>query len=514
MNQIKKLENYLKEQLLSFKITGDILTIDNKDFYIVSDDTNVFEVNLPEEYEEQVEEYVYEFCGRWYTQKFGEEPSLSELKYKGEAVQKLPIKSFLGIHSGYELMNGVGLYKEWVKKAKFLGIETLGICEKHSLSGAFAFQQECQKNGLKSIIGMQVDVKVNSNQKICTVKLYCKDFQGWLNLLKLNTILNVDGKTYIEEDFFNKNTDGLIIIIDPKTTDYNASLEVADYYQLDTVKFINENRDDEYIDNLEKFIMNDILLQPISICDAYYLEQRDFETREVLWDINKGYDDKTDNQYFKNRDQYAKELISMFENGNESWKKLFKLAIANEKTVVEECNFVYDTNSRHLPKYKMTEEQSKQFETSEQLFMHLIKKGFKDKGIKEQKYIDRLKVEIDVLRKGDVIDYFLSLYDIIQFSRRVDMLTGLARGSAAGSLVAYLLDLIKIDPLDFDLLFERFLNIGRMGEWVDAPLYSLEMEDGSVVEIMEGTLIRLIRDGKEMIVPIDEVQESDEILKY
>lgn len=513
MSQIKKLENYLKEQLISFKIEEEILTIDNVDYYIVTDDQNVFEVGEIDEISGcDIRHYVYEFCGRWYIQEFGEEPSLKELKYIGQVVQKLPTASFLGIHSGYELMNGVGLYKEWIKKAKFLGVKTLGVCEHHSLSGAFAFQQECQKNDLQSVIGMQITILKESG-KTYLVKLYCCNFEGWLNLLKFNTVLNVDGKTTIDEEFFRDNCVGLVKVIDPKETDFNDAPDFCTLYQLDTVQFTNEEKDVWYVNNLEKFIVSN-QYEAVSICDAYYIDKRDVVIREALWDISKVYSDRTLNQHFKNKDEYAKELIQMFEDGNTSWIKLFKEANRNEKSLCETCLFVYDTNSRHLPKYKMTKEQSEQFKTSEELFMHLIKKGIQEKGIKQKKYIDRLKVEIDVLRKGDVIDYFLSLYDIIQFSRNSEMLTGLARGSAAGSLVAYLLDLIKIDPLDFDLLFERFLNSGRMGRWVDAPLFRLELEDGSSIELLEGAIVRVKREGKETVVPIDEVQEGDEILRY
>ncbi len=517
MSQILKLENYLKEQLLSYQINGEILTINNKDYYIVSDDSNVFEIELPKKYNiddtENIEDYIYEFGGRWYFQKFGEEPSLTEIKYIGEAVQKLPTKSFLGIHSGYELMNGIGVYKEWVKKGKFLGVKTLGLCEKSSLSGAITFQTECQNNGIKPVVGMEVPI-INPQGKTFFVKAYCKDFQGWFNLLKFNTILNIDNKNHVEEEFLNENHEGLYIITDPKTTNFEDYPKLADYFQLDTVNFLNEEKDVWYLENLEKFILS-TEISSISITDAYYLENNDFETREALWNISKEYDDRTDNQFFKNKDRYASELISMFEEGNKSWIKLFKEAVSNEAIVSENCNFSYDTNTRHLPKYKMTPEESEQFSTSEELFLHLVKQGFKKKKIKDpQRYIDRLKIEIDVLKKGDVIDYFLSLYDIIQFSKREHMLIGMGRGSAGGSLVAYLLEIIKIDPIEFDLLFERFLNSGRMGVWEDRLLYSLEFEDGSTVELPEGTLVRVNRNNKETVIQIHEIQESDDLIKY
>lgn len=513
MSQIKKLENYLKEQLFLFKIEGEILTINNKDYYIVSDDSNVFDVELPKKYIDEVEDYIYEFGGRWYFQKFGEEPSLTEVRYIGQAVQKLPTKSFLGIHSGYELMNGVGIYKDWVKKAKFLGVKTLGICEKKSLSGVITFQLECEKNSIKPVIGMEIPV-INTKSKISILKVYCKDFQGWSNLLKFNTVLNIDNKNYIEEEFLETNSSGLYIIVDPKFTSFEDYPKVSNYFQLDTVRFLNEEKDSWYIDNLEKFILSKEI-QSISICDAYYLESNDFETREALWDISKEYDERTNNQFFKNKDKYASELISLFEDGNKSWITLFREATNNENLVSENCNFSYDTNTRHLPKYKMTPEESLQFKNSEELFIHLVKEGFVNMKVKNpQKYIDRLKVEIEVLRKGDVIDYFLSLYDIIQFAKRENILTGIGRGSAGGSLVAYLLGIIRVDPLEFDLLFERFLNSGRMGVWEDRPLYSLELENGSVIELPEGALVRVIRDNKEIVVQIHEVQENDEIIKY
>ena len=159
--------------------------------------------------------------------------------------------------------------------------------------------------------------------------------------------------------------------------------------------------------------------------------------------------------------------------------------------------------------------EAEQFATNEELFLNLIKKGFKEKNIVDpHKYIDRLKTEIAVLKQGDVIDYFLSLYDIIQFAKRENMLTGIGRGSAGGSLVAYLLGIIQIDPLEFDLLFERFLNSGRMGEYQDRPSYDIELEDGSTITLAEGALVRVMRNEKETIVFIHDLQEGDQYLKH
>ena len=115
---------------------------------------------------------------------------------------------------------------------------------------------------------------------------------------------------------------------------------------------------------------------------------------------------------------------------------------------------------------------------------------------------------------GDVIDYFLSLHDIIGYAKRQKMLTGIGRGSAGGSLVAYLMGIIQVDPMRFDLLFERFLNEGRMGRFEDRPSYKITQEDGSIVEFEEGSLVRIKRNNKDRVVFVHELVEGDDIIIY
>ena len=513
MKEEKKLREYCEKMHLDCVIENRVLQLDGHNYQIVDEDTLLFdeEMNfLPSLEDEGCIGHVFEFGGRWYYQEYGEEVDLIELKYIGKAKTTIPTPSFLGIHSGYELRNGIGLYGDWIKKAKFLGTTTLGMCEKNTLSGVLLFQQACKKAGIKSVIGLSVTVQGKEKYDI---KIYAKSFKGWTNLLKFNAEINLHEKVSVTEEFLNNNVEECVVIADPKTLSYENIPECVDYYQLETVNFLNEEKDKWFLSNLEKYMLGDI--DPISITDAYYLEESEYVTREQLWAISKSYEDRTDNQFFKTKAEYAKELKMMFENGSDTWIDLFKEAVANEAEMIEKCKFEYDTNTRHLPKYKMTEEEAEHFDTNRELFLHLIRKGFKTRGIEDPKYIERVKEEIRVLEKGDVIDYFLVLHDIINFAKKNKLLTGIGRGSAGGSLVSYLLGLIQINPMEFDLLFERFLNDGRMGVLEDRPSFKFVGEDGEEIELKEGTLVRVKNlKGEEEVVFVRDVKEGMEILDY
>ena len=167
----------------------------------------------------------------------------------------------------------------------------------------------------------------------------------------------------------------------------------------------------------------------------------------------------------------------------------------------------------------MTPEEAEMFDTNEDLFLHLIKKGFREKEIKNSgQYISRLKEEIQVLKDGDVIDYFLVLYDIVMFAKRNDILVGIGRGSAGGSLVSYLLGIIQIDPLEFDLLFARFLNPGRMGSFEDCEAYELlinnsDTDEDEKITFNEGSLIRVAQDADSKPIFIEDLTPQSYITR-
>lgn len=438
---------------------------------------------------------VYFFCGRWYLQESEEGIDGKELMNIDVGDFTEPNFAFLGVHGNYEIMNGVGTYKQWVKKAKFMGVEALGLCEENTLSGTISFQKECLNNGIRPIIGMSLKYK-----KVY-VKLYVKNYDGWQELLTISNMLSYGQDIgHLVKDI----SDNVIVVADPKKMPYGSlnQLNRVDYYQLEGVSFSNSADDKEYLENLELFANSDI--KPVSITDAYYTEKEYSDAKYLLNTINKSFGDNINDQYFKSNDEYLEELkeIGIPYHVGVS-------AITYTKRLANDCNFIIDTTTWHLPKYDMTPDEASSHPNNEEYFLYLIKKGIVGLNLATQTYLDRVKKEIAVLQKGGFIDYFLILHDIMRYSKEQNMLVGLARGSAAGSLIAYLLDITKIDPLEFDLIFERFLNEGRIPQIkeVDGILINGEKE------LHSKAVIKIDRGGKQFFTMADRIAVGDKILE-
>lgn len=469
---MKKLFSYLEENRIRFIKEEDGFICDLKKFlYVTPDDGVLFDEKfhlIPEEKNKEFDFYCFKFGGNYYYTSKGSEkdPKLTQLKYIGKANQQLPTRSFLGVRGGFELLNGSRLYKDWCKKAKFLGCHTLGICEKNTLAGTLKFQLECESAGIKPVLGMTVTILRQSSDLRYDVKCYAETEEGWNNLLSISKELNFVNYKFIKEETFLKLTAGLSIIIDPKSVNFEDIFPIdlieGIMYQLDTVEYESNDRDKGYLLNLKKFIKSKI--PPISITDAFYLDKEDFRAKEILNSISNVREYKSKNQYLKPKEDYFYELDSIFNPENKLFDSIYKQATDNEKDLVLRCKFKIETGNRHLPKYKMSVEESEKYEDNEDMFYSLLEEGLKNRipKHKHKEYVSRLKTETNVIELGNVVDYFLITYDIMKYARDNNILTGLARGSAGGSLVSYLLGIIEINPLDFDLLFERFLNVGRV----------------------------------------------------
>lgn len=407
-------------------------------------------------------------------------PEFNDFKYLGSSTEP-DVLDFvhLGVHSEYEIMNGSGSSDLWAKKAKFMRCKALGICDKDTLAGTLPFQTACEKVGIKSIIGETVTVAVNYDpskdvQETFELKFFVLNYKGWKNLLLMNKAVNVDYDGYIPEEEVCKLGDGLACVI-PKDSKFNylkkdkvacsklitlykrSFSEV--YYQIDTVEYVSDQLFKRHLENIDDYLCNyRKTLKPILINDSYYLDAEESGLKSMLNKVVGKASGESDNQYFKS----VEDTLNSYNEWLDDVEPLFNVivkGIENATSLAERVNFRISTGERKLPKFEV--------ENVEELFFEELEKGFnehfgklpeKEKAV----YLKQIETECAVIVPNGLCDYFMILWDIINWCHKNGISTGPGRGSVCGSLVAYCLHITNVDPLKYDLLFERFLNETRV----------------------------------------------------
>lgn len=423
-----------------------------------------------------IENFLFEFGDDWFYFKIdSDKTELNPFKYLGKSDTNHDLNfPFLGLHGKYELCNGSRDYKDWAKKAKFYGIDTLGICENQTLAGTYNFQYACKEYGIKPIHGQTAKIQ-NSKDTFYYAKLYVLNDIGWANMLqisKLQIVTRANHNTYITEQELANMSDGIVIVFNSDVDLDTVNLEVFNstqkYYQIDPVEWKYDSRDRDYLLLQKKYIDNYLdTVKPVIISDAYYLDSTDYIIKPILNRIlNVSHNYQSEDQYFKSCEFLIEQFQTLFNPDDDRLYLILADAMENLENIKKQCTFLITKTDAHLPKYEMNPDEAVQFSNNMDLFYHLIEVGFAHKisGKVEDEniYYERLEKEIEVLTEGKVVDYFLILADIGKWCRDREYLPGLGRGSSAGSLVSFLLGVVDIDPLKYDLLFERFLNKARL----------------------------------------------------
>lgn len=472
----------------------------------------------------EIKYITFEFGGRYYYQEKNETKiKFNPFKNIGESVNKSIEFPVLSVHGKYELMSGVSDYNDWIKRAKFLGINCLGITEKNTLAGSLPFQLECNKNNIKPIIGYETDIKYFKSS--IRIKFYAKNKKGWRNILKIHKEANIINNGFIDFKFLKKdNLQGVVVVLFPnKNSDknfYDHFIKESQYlfYQITTNVYDIEDIDKEILTEIKKYIDNKLYRQikPVLLSDCYCPEKEQVHLRKILSiQDGKKLSYMSENHYLRHYSQEQADIVSLFED-SERGNKFFKMCFKNTFWIARNCVFKIDTDALYLPKYKMNEEESDKFENSRDLIKFLIKKGLKEK-YKNSKYsknkiIDRIKKESSVIFKNGFDDYFLIISDIINnFCQNEGITTGLGRGSSAGSMLSYLLGITKLDPLKYDLIFERFLNEGRLGKEIEENVIEIETQSGIVV-YNEEEEVEVFRNGDISVVKARDILETDKLI--
>jgi DNA polymerase-3 subunit alpha len=390
----------------------------------------------------------------------------------------------LHVHSEYSLLDGACRIPELAKRAAELKMPALALSDHGNLFGAVEFYQECRANGIKPIIGCEVylapgsrlDRKANSAKEASThFLLLAKNETGYKNLVKLVSAAHLEGMYYkprIDKEILAQYSEGLI------GTSACLAGEVARYimagrmkdaeYSIDTFKNIFAPGDFylEIADHgvpQQKQVATELLkygkqfgLKIVATNDVHYVRKEHAEAHDVLLCIQTGAKISDENRMrYPAPEFYLKtteEMAALFKDVPD--------ALTTTLEIAEKCDLKIELNQNKFPAYAVPEG-----ETRDGYLKRLCYEGLERRfgeRAKEPELRQRLEFELDVLAKTGFTSYFLIVWDFIDYAKRNGIPVGPGRGSAAGSLIAFVLAITDIDPLKYGLFFERFLNPERV----------------------------------------------------
>ncbi len=388
----------------------------------------------------------------------------------------------LHVHTEYSLLDGFSRVKTLVKRAKELGMKAVAITDHGSMFGAIDFYKAAKEEGIKPIIGCEVytaprrltDKDPNYDKHQGHLVLLAKDMTGYKNLIKIVSKSYVDGfyykpRTDMEE--LRKHSEGLIALSaclagDVPRAIMNGNYDRARKLALEYRKiFGNGNYYLEIQDHgiLEQKQVNieivklsrELNIPLVATNDIHYVNKEDAKIQDILMclQMQKTIDD-TNRMKFPSDEFYLKsreEMEMLFPDLEE--------ALDNTNEIAERCNVEFEFNKYHLPRYDVP-----QGYTTDEYLRELCKNGLEERYGKEcpEEYKERLNYELDTIENMGYVEYFLIVWDFINFAKKNNIMVGPGRGSAAGSIVAYTLKITDIDPMKYNLLFERFLNPERV----------------------------------------------------
>lgn len=395
----------------------------------------------------------------------------------------------LHLHTEYSLLDGAIRLNSLFQKCHEYGMDAVSMTDHGTMFGVAEFYEKARKKSIKPVIGCEVYVAPRTlNDKtpldakgLSHLVLLAKDREGYANLCKLVSIAQLKGFYYkprIDRDLLRLHSKGLIGLSAclkgdiPKNILQNrmdAADEAARFY-LDIF-----GEDNFFLEVQENGMpaqhrVNEGLLDissrlsvpMVATNDCHYLSKGDDKAHEILLCIQTGdtFDKKdrfkfdSDQLYFKSSDEMIASL------GH------YPDAIENTRKIISRCNVEFDTKAYHFPRYALSADESE-----DNLFKARAMEGFEEKlrqirastpDLDEKAYRDRIEYEIGVILGMGFSGYFLIVADFIEYSRKIGVPVGPGRGSAAGSMVAYAMDITALDPIEHGLIFERFLNPSRI----------------------------------------------------
>ncbi|MBI5195449.1 MAG: DNA polymerase III subunit alpha [Nitrospirae bacterium] len=390
----------------------------------------------------------------------------------------------LHLHTQYSLLDGAIRLEELIAKALKYNLKALAMTDHGNIFGAIEFYKKVRNAGLKPIIGCEVYVAPKGrfekkhaddvSEASFHLILLCKDIQGYKNLTKLISNAYLEGFYYrprIDKELLSEHSRGLIGLsscLKGEVPYYlsrgmperarEAALGYKQIFGEENFFFeiqANEIPEQDAVNQQLIELSRELNIPLAATNDCHYLEKSDAKAHDVLLCIQTGKTlNDTDRMRFSGEGCYFK--------SPEEMKEIFRHvpeAVENTKRIADRCNLDFKFGVFHLPEYNVPEGYD-----SNSYLRKLVEEGVRKKfseGLPEN-YMERLEHELKIIEAMGFSSYFLIVWDFISYAKNKGIPVGPGRGSAAGSLVAYCLDIVEIDPLRYGLLFERFLNPERI----------------------------------------------------
>jgi DNA polymerase-3 subunit alpha len=388
-------------------------------------------------------------------------------------------------HSHYSLLDGACRIEDLVDRADKFGMPAIALTDHGAMHGAISFYKRCGKAGIKPLVGSEVYVAPGSRFEkqadpgtsgtAFHLVLLCKDLTGYKNLMKLVSAGYLEGFYYkprIDRTLLRQHHEGLIALSACLKGEVSQRLlRESEQRSRDTIAEYRDIFGDDYYLEVQNHgipeeetaraaifaIARDLNIRVVATNDIHYLKKEHAEAHDILLCLQTGKDfEDTTRMRYNTRELYFKseeEMAAAFPDHPE--------VLLNTLEVADKCDLHLDSKTFHLPVFQLPPEHA-----GENLDEFLAKESWA--GLRERyatitpELEQRLQYELDMIRQMGYAGYFLITADFIRYARSQGIPVGPGRGSAAGSLVAYVLKITSLDPLRYGLIFERFLNPERI----------------------------------------------------
>ncbi|MBP6925893.1 MAG: DNA polymerase III subunit alpha [Candidatus Pacebacteria bacterium] len=403
----------------------------------------------------------------------------------------------LHTHSHYSLLDGLSKIPELVKQTKRLGMTAVALTDHGNMHGAIEFYKTCKENDIKPIIGVEAYMAIRSrhdkesgvDNKRFHLTLLAKNSVGYKNLMKLVSKSFLEGYYYkprMDKELLAEYSEGIICLTgcpgsefvhNLREKKYDEAKELLQYYIdtfgkdhvfLEVMKHAEASWHDSHAPILEKIkeLATEFDLPLVATWDSHYLHPEDKDAHDTLLKINTNNENfKLDGDYSFISPKMAHEIYADFPD-----------ACLNTQKIADMVDIEIDTDTWYFPEFPIPAGSNHDDILREQAYEGLAYRGVE----KTPEVVTRIDYELDVIKMKGYASYFLCVADFINYATSVGIYSN-TRGSAAGSMVSYLIGITNIDPIKYDLIFERFLNPERPS----LPDVDMDFADDRRDEIIE-----------------------------